>query len=104
MIKLTSMKLSGESPESTAPKPDRPAYPWGLELRLDEEALSKLKVTDLPDIDSKVGVVAKAMVVGVSSNKMAGDEKAHRSLTLQITELAITDGSSAASRKLYGKE
>jgi hypothetical protein len=106
MIKMTSMKLSSTESKATAPGPvesDRPAYPWGLEVRLDEDALSKLKIDELPDVDAKVSLVAKAIVTAVASHQDAGADGPRRNVTLQITDLAFVSDVSKAAKVLYGK-
>lgn len=105
-MKLTSMRLSGAEAKAVTEagpmKDPGPAYPWGLEVRLDEDALSKLKIDELPDVEVKVGLVAKAMVTAVSSNQGQGDDGPRRNLTLQITDMAIVSDVSKAAKALYG--
>ena len=105
-MKLVSMKIDRAAREAKYSEKsvaaDAPAYPWGLSLTLDEEALDKLGI-ELPEVDEKVAVIAKATVTNVSSNSSAGGEK-RRSVSLQITELCIEPGASTkkAEEALYG--
>lgn len=108
-LKLVNMKLDPKArenkPESAAVEP--PAYPWGLSVHLDDDVLEKLGITKLPDVDDKLMLVARVNVTSVSSNSYAGDTKKHRSVALQIVDLAIgpneTSDKPAAQDVLYGK-
>jgi hypothetical protein len=108
MAKLVSMKMSkSEREEQSKPMMlgDAPIYPYGLQLRLDEEALDKLGETTLPAVGESVMVYAKAKVVSVSSNESTDGGK-RRNVELQITDLCLEDPAddSAKSAALYGKE
>jgi Major coat protein-like len=104
-MKLTSMKISKAEREarySTLAAPqDAPSYPYGLELRLDDEALGKLDLTELPEVETTVMVWAKCTVTAVSATQSEGSEM-RRSLTLQVTDLAIEEASTPAAEKMYG--
>ncbi len=105
--KLVSMKIDRAAQEAKYSEKsvaaDAPAYPWGLTLNLDEDALEKLGI-DLPDVDTKVMVIAKARVTSVSANQSTGGEK-RRSLSLQIEELCLEPGGTTkkAEAMLYGE-
>lgn len=66
---------------------DRPQYPYGLCIRLDEEALDKLGI-QLPEVGSEMSIQAVATVQSVSSNESI-DGEPHRCVELQITDLAV---------------
>lgn len=85
---------------------DMPMYPWGLELRLNDDIIKKLGVT-LPDVGGEVIITAKASITGKNARKEAdGDTKS--SMELQITDMEIsastTVDKAAASETLYGNK
>ena len=93
-MKMRSMELSKkEAKESGAPTlatdSNAPRYPYGLEIRLDNESLTKLGMS-LPKVGSYVKVRAEACVTSVSENESKGG-KAQRSVSLQIERLAVDD-------------
>lgn len=67
---------------------DAPKFPWGLELRLCNESLTKLGMSELPKVGSKVMVVGFATVNGVTVQEEQDGEQ-NRHVTLQITDLAV---------------
>lgn len=103
--KLVNMKVSKAEREARYSEKsvaaDAPSYPYGLSINLDDEALEKLGLEELPAVDAKVMIVAKATVTNVSSNASTGGEK-RRSIALQITDLCLESGSSKdAATELY---
>lgn len=71
------------------PSQDAPAYPYGLEVRLDKSALEKLGLASkLPKVGSSLRLTALVDVTGASENERAGSGK-DCSVTLQITDLAL---------------
>ena len=93
-MKMRSMELSKkEAKESNTPTAlgdsNAPRYPYGLEIRLDNESLTKLGMS-LPKVGSYVKIRAEACVTSVSENESKGG-KAHRSVSLQIERLAVDD-------------
>jgi hypothetical protein len=65
-----------------------PKYPWGLQLRLENESLDKLGITTLPEVGKECRVVGVAKVVSVEQRDREGGET-RRHVELQITKLAI---------------
>lgn len=63
-------------------------YPWGLSINLDESAIKKLGITELPDVGEELMVHACAKVVRVSAS--ASDKVTNRAIELQITDLMLT--------------
>lgn len=103
MAKLVSMAMSETERKKDAPTvmADKgPRYPYGLELHLSDEVLSKLDLDGLPKVGSAVTIQAKAKITSASENDH-GDGK-RRSLSVQITALAVDDGKDATEKKLYG--
>jgi hypothetical protein len=82
---------------------DRPLYPWGLSVTLDEEALDALGMTELPEVGKPMRLEALVDVTSVSSNESKGG--ASRSVSLQITDLCLEKPGAKASTesKLYAK-
>ena len=86
---MISMKLD---PAKSAPgeaqplMADAPVYPWGLQLRQEEDQLAQLGIKALPAVGAKVRVVAMAEVTAVSQNQEQGGEVC-RCVTLQITDM-----------------
>jgi hypothetical protein len=102
---MVSMKLSAkEAKAEVSPSAMKaPEYPWGLRLRLDEEALKKLGIKDLPAVESTGEIYAKCYVSSASSSDSEGGGQ-HRSLELQITDLSLTpDKKTNAAKKIYGE-
>jgi hypothetical protein len=92
-MELKSMKLDPPKEEECKPcdvmygKSDRPEYPWGLCVRLDDELLKKLGITDLPAVGAELMLEAKVKVVSTASNEYEGG--ARRNVELQITDMGI---------------
>jgi hypothetical protein len=90
-MKMRSMELSKkeakESEPAIASKSAGPRYPYGLEIRLENDSLEKLGI-ELPEVGSDVMIRAECCVVSVSSNERDGD-KPTRLVTLQIERLAV---------------
>lgn len=110
MAKLVSMRISAKdrdaknSPAEMAS--ESPAYPWGLSINLDTDALKKLgyKAGDFK-VGAKMAIIANVEVSSVSSNETrgAGDSS---SVGLQIVELCVEDDAvkkSNATKVLYGE-
>ncbi|PVX84344.1 capsid staple protein [Paraburkholderia unamae] len=109
---MISMKLTPveAKQESTADAPttvdaDRPAYPYGLTVCLDDESLSKLGVTSLPDVGTPFTMTARVEVC--SASQYQNQSGTDRNLSLQITDMQLdpekaqrTDEERAAS--FYG--
>jgi hypothetical protein len=71
---------------------DSPKYPWGLCITLDDQSLKQLGITKMPDVDDVLTITAKAEITSVSANQ--SQDGTHRSLSLQITDMAIGSTSS----------
>jgi hypothetical protein len=109
-MKLRSMKIDPKEREekySAEPaKMDLPVYPYGLEVRLDEDALEKLGLEKMPEVGGSMLLMARVDVTGCSVNEHAqgGKQHKHKSLTLQITDLGLkADGDGVDEEKLAGK-
>lgn len=100
--KLVSMKMTkSERQEKSEPAEiDRPIYPYGLEVRLDTDALEKLGLEDeLPEVGGEMTLLAKVKVTGASSSD--SEYGKNRSVSLQITDMCLEDGNKDLASKLY---
>ena len=92
-MKMRSMALSKKEAKESRPvatsDSNGPRYPYGLEIRLDNESLTKLGMS-LPKVGEYVKIRAEACVTSVSENESKGG-KAQRSVSLQIERLAVDD-------------
>jgi len=105
-MKLVNMQLStaemAEKDPCCGPSPERPRYPWGLSISLDNDTLEKLGL-ELPKVGSELLLAAKVTVTSVSANE--GSEGVYRNVSLQITDLAFEgDEAIDAADILYGKK
>lgn len=67
-------------------------YPYGLEMSLENEAMDKLGIDDMPKAGAKVTVHAHAHVTNTSQHTDQGDKKLRRSMRLQITHMKVGGG------------
>lgn len=109
MAGLKSMKITASERSKSsevAEKYEPPAYPYGLQLSLDQDILEKLGVDKLPKVGTTLLLIAKVDVSSVSEHENAGDKKARRSLALQITDACLeantADGKKAAAALYEG--
>jgi len=78
--------------------PSGPDYPWGLEINLDEAAIKKLGISELPDATTECSIHAVGKVTRVAQS--AGEKSKDRSITIQITKLAISQQDEEADDQL----
>lgn len=99
---LTSMELSAtEAKQETEVYSEPPKYPWGLCIDLNEDALSKLGITTLPEVGAVMTIVAKADVQSASTSQYQGDKEKRMSLSLQITDMAVSPVARDVAGTLY---
>jgi hypothetical protein len=100
---MVNMK-STEKPDDERTELEKPEYPYGLCIELDEESLGKLGVTELPKVGATMTITAKVFVKTTSAytNMDEGEEKR---VQLQITdmEIAAPTKSKSAANALYGE-
>jgi len=65
-----------------------PKYPYGLNIFLCDESLEKLGVTSLPNVGTKVNIMAVAVVSSVEQRQQQNGET-ETSLSLQITGMEM---------------
>ena len=87
---MADMKLSksDKKKENTLVAMGSNDYPWGLVINLDESALKKLGISELPDAGDEVQIKAVGKASRVSSTTSEG--KKLRSLEIQITKMGIS--------------
>lgn len=109
--KLVSMKIDKAEREKMMEGPaslaagDYPEYPWGMCLELDDSSLTKLGMTELPEVGENYMLIAKVSVTSVSSNETANGGKSRR-VSLQVTDLALEAEAKdvkTVSDAMYGK-
>lgn len=98
-MKFTKAEAKAQAEEYSKPSPDNePSYPWGLEIRLEDESLSKLGLTDLPEVGEEFRLVVVAQVKSASESKMASG-RTDRCVCLQITQLGVESETGDADDK-----
>ena len=108
-MKMVSMKMSEKEKKkmSTAmpAEAEGPEYPYGICLNLEKEEIGKLGL-GTPKAGSKMMLHAMVEVKSVTVSDQA-DGKGYKSLSLQITDMAIEKPGKMDSEKvaasLYGK-
>ena len=102
---MVNMKMSPEEAkeESGISEVDAPLYPYGLMIRLNDESLEKVGLTELPKVGTKIQITAMCEVVSTSSRQdQSGEDES--SVELQITdmELGAAQSSNTMASILYG--
>ncbi len=95
-MKLVDMKQEPEKPKSAdacMPCGDKPAYPYGLQINLDEKSLAKLGIKKLPDVGGYMTLTATVQICDVRINDSASYGES-RNLGLQITEMSLGEAPS----------
>ena len=89
-MQMIDMKSTVKTKDSSLVSPvEQDEYPYGLRIRLDNDTLKKLGLTELPAIDSEHKLVALVCVVGLTMNESAGEGEPYRSVELQIEQMAL---------------
>jgi hypothetical protein len=99
---MINMK-STEKPDDEMTELERPEYPYGLCIELDEESLKKLGITELPKVGSLMQILAKVRVKTTSAYTTIGNKKEKR-VSLQITDMEVSETKAVknAAVALYG--
>lgn len=103
-MKLVSMKRDPDKDErddgkdccSDAHQPD---YPWGTQLRLEEEQLQKLGINDMPAAGARLQIGGEGEVIGYREETVDG--KVKRCLEIQITDLGLEGPSRPIAQRMY---
>lgn len=90
--KLVDMKYTKAEAKAEATKYDsiagQPEYPWGLQIRLEDDELTKLGIKSLPDVGSAMTLTVTVEVQSATETKMANGST-DRCVCLQITQLGV---------------
>lgn len=86
-MKRTKAEAKAEAAEYNSIS-GQPEYPWGLQIRLEDEELTKLGITNLPDVGSGMTLTINVEVQSATETKMANG-KTDRCVCLQITQLGV---------------
>lgn len=92
---MINMKMSKEEAKEYTAVPDpgnAPEYPYGLRLSLDDDALEKLGITELPKVGTVMVLQARVEVCGTSAYSTQ-DKESEASVSLQITDMELGTGS-----------
>lgn len=91
-MKMKSMKLDGAKEQGQAVNPvnNSPRYPYGLNIRLENDSIEKLDIEEMPEVGEVVMIMAHAKVESVSMNEQA-DGKKYKSISLQITDMSLSE-------------
>lgn len=91
MGKMADMKMGKADKKAMMPtaigSSSGPDYPWGLQINLDDAALKKLGIKELPDAESPAHIMATGKVTRVSSTSENGETR--RSMEIQIMKLNV---------------
>lgn len=103
MAKLVNMKGAGDRAlEVSATESPEDEYPWGLRIHLEDEQLERLGMDMMPDPGTKRMMMAKVEIVSTDVHNRDGEK--HRSISLQITDMKLSDEDmrESAAETLYG--
>lgn len=96
-MKLKSMKITAEERKAREKEYSKPVmaggdtFPYGLQIRLENDSLEKLGLESLPKTGKRVRVVAECVVTSTSEHKSShgGKNEKRRNLELQIEKMAL---------------
>lgn len=106
---MKSMELSTQEKKDNAIESvvrDRPKYPWGLKISVDQDSYKKLDLKKVPQVGDKMMMLCMVEVCSVSNESYEGDEK-NISIGLQITDMDMKDKpeeKKPTESMLYGDE
>lgn len=111
MAELVNMKIDPKEREEKYKESalvDRPIYPYGLSLNLDDDVMEKLGLASLPAAGDTLTLTAVVTVTNVSENSYAdakgGKAKTCQSMSLQITDMGLGPAPSKdAAKSLYSE-
>ena len=95
---------SGEKRENSIMSlEDKPSYPHGLKLHLDEDTVKKLGIAEAPEVGKKVQVMAIGEVVSVNKEEGRGDDHSFSmNVQLQDVDVQASSRDQEISDGLYG--
>lgn len=101
MADLKSMKVTKAEREArykdaeTSAIGDAPSYPYGLSISLEDEALEKLGLSDLPAVGTKMLLIAEVEVTSCSVSENEYTKGKQKRLGIQITSMCLEDAPAA---------
>ena len=100
---MKSMKSTEKRPTAiNAVEPEKPMYPYGLCLDLNDESLKTLGIKSMPKVGDTFTITAKVEVNRTSESESA-DGNNYRSVGLQITDMDIGGAKKEVDpNKMYG--
>lgn len=102
---LTNMKMTRKEAGTElccdTSSDNKPEYPYGLRIDLNDEALQRLGFDTLPAVGTVVEITARAVVQSVSAHD---DGEPSRDVGLQITDIDVQapDSKPSLAQTLYG--
>lgn len=96
-LELTKAERKKEAEPLSAPMAERPLYPYGTSLYLNDETLAKLGIDEMPAVGTTFMIEAVVKVTGTSEREYEGGS--HRTLDLQITEMSLEEGEEEAAEE-----
>lgn len=82
------LNVSDNTAANQEPEFQKPEYPHGLRIYLEKEQLSRLNMSEDPEVGKELELVAKVKVVAVSQDELKGGGE-HKNVTLQITDMNL---------------
>jgi hypothetical protein len=100
VAQMVSLKLTPkEAKDEVTPSSDPPAYDYGTSISLNDAALTKLGLKDMPAVGVVMTMECRVEVSGTSAyDSQSGTE---RTLSLQITDMALHGGGKPGAQTLY---
>lgn len=96
---MIDMKNEVEAERSTMMAPEmRDEYPYGLRIRLGNDELAKLGITELPAIDTEMKLTALVCVISVTQTDST-DGEPYRNVEMQIEQMALAPAEEEAGEK-----
>lgn len=87
-LKDMRLKDSEREHDAVVGPEDKPKFPFGLTLHLDESSIKKLELEHMPEVGDVMTVIANVNVeeVGVRETQDGG---VNRNINLQVTEMTL---------------
>jgi len=102
-MKLTDMKLpKTKQKETVSPVVSKQEYPWGLTINLEDAALTKLGIKELPEVGVECTLRGTGKVTRVSQSASERD-KGSRNVEIQLTKIALEHGESSENEKAFAR-
>jgi len=103
MPSMTNMKLTKAEKKKFTTSPtvggSTEDYPWGLSINLDDAALKKLDIDDLPEPGDRCVLHAVGKVT--QATQSANEKKTDRSISIQIMRLALLSEEDGVAKGFY---